>query len=80
MDRKPISARSEQYNKYHASELAKKRRAARNKARREALRKGIVKKGDNKEIDHINPNTGGLLRNDGNTRVVHRKTNRMGLS
>ena len=77
MKREPISERSDVYNKYHASDLAKKRRAARNAARRAAMKKGLVRKGDGKEIDHKNPNTGGHLSNSGsNVRVVDRKTNR----
>jgi len=39
---------------YEASEEQKHRRAIRNKHRREALRKGIVKKGDNKDVHHSN--------------------------
>ena len=35
--------------KYHQTDAQKKRRAARNKARRTALAKGKVKKGDKKE-------------------------------
>lgn len=31
-----------------------KERVARNKARREAMKKGLVKNGDNKQVDHKN--------------------------
>lgn len=38
--------------RFQSSRKAKKDRAARNKARREALREGRVHRGDNKEVDH----------------------------
>ena len=66
----------EYYRKYHASPKAKKDRAARNKARREAEKKGLVKKGDGKELDHKVPLSKGGSRSTKNTRVVSRKTNR----
>ena len=52
-----------------------KRRVARNRARREAVADGKVKKGDGKEVDHINaPRTGPL---DGvPTRVIGKTANR----
>jgi len=64
------------YEKYHASPEAKKDRAARNKARREAMKDGRVKKGDGKELDHKVPLSKGGSRSTSNTRVVSRKTNR----
>ena len=47
-----------EYDNYHSSETQKKRRAARNKSRREAISNGIAKKGDGKDIHHKdrNPN------------------------
>ena len=45
-----------EYKKYHSSTKMKKERALRNKNRRSALRKGLVKKGDSKHIDHKNGN------------------------
>ena len=45
-----------EYRKYHASKRMKQERALRNKNRRSAIRKGIVKKGDDKHIDHKNGN------------------------
>jgi len=65
----------DEYDAYHAKPEQKKRRAARNKARKEAEDAGRVKKGDGKEVDHINaPRTGSL---DGTpTRVVSKTTNR----
>ena len=41
---------------YQASAEQKKRRAARNKDRRQALKEGKVHKGDGKDIDHKNNN------------------------
>jgi len=38
--------------KYEASEEQKKRRAARNRDRREAIRRGLVRKGDSKDVHH----------------------------
>jgi hypothetical protein len=64
------------YEKYHASPEAKKDRAARNKARRKAIREGRVKKGDGKELDHKVPLSKGGSRSTSNTRVVDRYTNR----
>lgn len=61
---------------YHASEKVKKDRAARNKARREAIREGRVKRGDGKELDHKVPLSRGGSRSTSNTRVVSRTTNR----
>ena len=63
-----------EYNDYHGTERQKKRRAARNKARRHMERAGRVSKGDGKEVDHkdFNPENNSAS----NLRVVKRKTNR----
>ena len=62
------------YEKYHASPRMKKERAARNKARREAESKGLVRKGDGKHVDHID---GSPLNNaKSNLRVISAKANR----
>lgn len=63
-----------EYNKFQKSVKAKKDRAARNRARRQALRTGRVHKGDNKEIDHIDSNA--QHNASSNLRVVSRHTNR----
>ena len=63
-----------EYNDYHASDEQKKRRAARNNARRSALKTGAVHKGDNKEIDHKNFNP--LDNSAKNKQVLSRKANR----
>lgn len=52
-----------------------KRRVARNRARREAIADGKVKKGDGKEVDHIGAPRKGSLENVP-TRVVGKTTNR----
>jgi hypothetical protein len=49
-------------------------RAARNKVRRRAIREGLIRKGDTRDIDHKNGNP----RDDspGNLQVMDRKKNR----
>lgn len=64
-----------EYDEYHASPEQKKRRAQRNAARRKAERAGLVKKGDNKEVDHIGKNRKGKLDNR-RVRVISRAKNR----
>lgn len=55
-----------------------KRREARNRARAEMIRKGKVKVGDGKEVDHkkFTRNPDAPLQNKGNLRVVSRSVNR----
>lgn len=60
---------------YESTPEQKKRRAARNKARREAMRKGLVRKGDNKELDHVGFHPTGSLAHVP-TRVVSARANR----
>lgn len=63
-----------EYERFQSSDKAKAERAARNSARRSAIRSGKAHKGDNKEIDHRNS-----VPTDNrpeNLRVVFRKTNR----
>ena len=45
-----------EYDRYQSSAKAKAERASRNSARRAALKKGRVHKGDGKDIDHKNSN------------------------
>lgn len=61
--------------KWAASPEQKKRRAQRNAARAEAMKKGLVKKGDGKEVDHSGFNRRGNLDNE-KVKVVSRKANR----
>lgn len=51
-------------------------RVARNRARQQALKAGTVRKGDNKEVDHIKPLiSGGSKTDPKNQRVVSERTN-----
>lgn len=63
-----------EYSRYQSSKKAKKDRAARNKARRQALREGRVHRGDNLEIDHKDSNPSHNSKS--NLRVVSRTFNR----
>jgi hypothetical protein len=64
------------YDKYHGTAKAKKQRAARNKARREAEKEGKVHKGDGKEVHHKKALSNGGSNAKSNQQVVSRKTNR----
>ena len=55
MTKKPRNYKKE-YKKFQSSTKAKKDRASRNKARRQATKAGKVSKGDGKDIDHKNMN------------------------
>lgn len=63
-----------EYRRFQSSKKAKKDRASRNKARRQAEREGRVHKGDGKEVDHVNSNP--RQNTKSNLRVVSRHTNR----
>lgn len=52
------------------------KRVLRNKARRQAIREGLVSKGDGKDIDHIVPLSAGGSGAKSNTRVISRHRNR----
>lgn len=54
----PLSGRQKAQAKYNAKPEQKKRRAQRNAARRKLEKLGKVHKGDGKDIDHKNHNTG----------------------
>jgi len=73
-----MTKRNYEYDtEYESSPLQKKRRAARNAARREAMKKGLVHKGDGKDIDHKNRSLGKNLSNaSSNLRVQPRSVNR----
>lgn len=70
------SKRSKQQRAYNSSPEQKKKRAMRNKARRQALRDGRVKKGDGKDVDHKQPLRNGGSNSKGNTRVRSKSANR----
>lgn len=64
-----------EYRDFHGTEEQKRRRAERNAARAKAAKEGRVKKGDGKEVDHVNaPRTGSL--EDVPTQVVSKTENR----
>lgn len=63
-----------EYSTYHATDAQKKRRAARNKARRRLESEGRVHKGDGKDVDHRDGNP--LNNSDANIRVMSRSQNR----
>ena len=64
----------QEYDRYQGTPAQKKRRAARNAARRAAIRTGAVRKGDGKDIHHVDGNP----RNNsaGNTQVRSASSNR----
>ncbi len=62
------------YTEYDASEKVKKKRAARNKARRRLIREGKTSKGDGKDVDHIDGNPHN--NSPSNLRVVSQAHNR----
>jgi hypothetical protein len=63
-------------DKYEAEPIQVKRREARNTARRHAVAKGLVSKGDGLDIDHIKPLSKRGSFDDSNTRVRKRSANR----
>jgi hypothetical protein len=64
-----------EYAATHGTAKGKKDRASRNKARREMMRKGLVHKGDGKEVDHKNMNPRDDRR--GNLQILSRHKNRI---
>ena len=65
-----------EYANYQGTEEQKKRRAQRNKARREMDAKGKVHKGDGKDVDHVKPLSKGGGTNAGNLKVKSAHNNR----
>lgn len=64
----------QEYKNYHASPEQKKKRASRNAARSEMEKKGKVRKGDGKDVDHKNSNP--KDNSKGNLRVQSKSANR----
>lgn len=64
-----------EYQEYHAKPEQKKRRAERNRDRAAAVKAGKVRKGDNKEVDHIGSHRKGNLAGVP-TRVISKTANR----
>ena len=58
--KKNANARSVRQREYQSSREQKENRAARNQARKEAMRDGKVRKGDGKHIDHKTPLASGF--------------------
>ena len=63
-----------EYREYHGTDEQKKRRAQRNKARRQAQADGKVNKGDGREVDHVGANRKGPLGT--RTKVISKAANR----
>lgn len=71
------SADSKRQRRYNSSPEQKKRRAQRNAARREMEKKGKVRKGDGKDVDHKAHKARGKLNNSpSNLRVMDKSKNR----
>lgn len=64
------------YDKYQGTPEARKRNDERKKARREMEKRGLVHKGDGKEVDHIHPLSEGGSNASSNWRVESRYKNR----
>lgn len=63
-------------NEYQARPEQVKKRVARNKARRHALKAGLVKKGDGKDVHHKKPLDAGGTNSKSNLSVTSEKENR----
>ena len=63
-----------EYDNYHGKPAQKKKRAARNAARRKLESSGRVKKGSDMDVHHVDGNP--LNNSAKNLRVVHRSRNR----
>jgi hypothetical protein len=74
----PKSSKQELKTKaaYNKKPSVQKKRVANNKARREAIKDGRVKKGDGKDVHHVKPLDKGGSTKKSNTKVVSQKTNR----
>lgn len=72
--------RGNQYTAYDREYQARpeqvKKRVARNAARRELSREGLVRKGDGKDVDHVHQLEHGGGNHRGNMRVVSAGVNR----
>mgnify|MGYP003634739575 CR=1 FL=1 len=65
-----------EYEQYDGTPAVKKKRAARNKARRTMEKEGLVSKGDGKDVDHKRPLSKGGSDDRGNLRVKSASANR----
>jgi hypothetical protein len=64
------------YPAYDSKESTKKKRAARNKARRMLEKEGVVHKGDGKDVDHKKPLSKGGTTTRSNLKAVPASKNR----
>jgi hypothetical protein len=64
----------QEYKNYHGKPKQRKRRAHRNWARAQAEQKGLVEKGDNQDVHHIDGNPAN--RNIRNIKVLNKSSNR----
>lgn len=67
---------AKEYEQYHGTPKQRKNRALRNKARRAMEKKGAVRKGDGKDVDHRRPLSKGGANSKGNLRVQSASNNR----
>jgi len=67
---------AKEYEMYDGTPAVKKKRAARNKARRMLEREGVVKKGDGKDVDHKTPLSKGGSTDRSNLRALPASKNR----
>lgn len=67
---------AKEYDNYHSSPEQKKKRAARNSARRQMEKEGKVSKGDGKDVDHKVPMAKGGGNGKENLRVRSKSSNR----
>ncbi len=65
-----------EYENYHGKPEQKEKRATRNAARAVMEKKGLVTKGDGKDVDHKKPLAKGGTNGKGNLRVVPASKNR----
>ena len=65
-----------EYEQYDGTPEVKKKRAARNKARRMMEAEGLVRKGDGKDVDHKRPLSKGGATTRSNIRVKSATANR----
>ena len=65
-----------EYADYHGTEKQKENRATRNAARAKLAKKGVVKKGDGKDVDHKKPLSKGGTNAAGNLRAKPKSKNR----
>jgi 5-methylcytosine-specific restriction endonuclease McrA len=74
MPRNPRDYKKER--KYDGKPSVKKKRAARNRARYQLEKEGVVRKGDGKDVDHKKPLSKGGTNKRSNLRAVSASKNR----